>query len=263
MFAASFVFASEFQGVLLRRTLIPKDVTRYKLESSLKTTVTMPDGSDSPQGNAEVTGDYTITTGDKVRDGKLPIEIKTTNLHVKSEAEGTSTDQPDMTMNGLIDERNTMTDIKVVSSDPKAQAMANMMSSMMGGISGFPEKAVQPGDTWDIVVSMASMGGKDITLTMRYDGERTEDGKPYWVVHVDQDVPMSFDLAALSQASGQPGGPPMTMTGTLHVTMEALYDETGRTHSVLSESKSDMGVDGPNGGNIRVHTDQIMKMTQK
>jgi hypothetical protein len=261
--ASSLVFASSHQGVMLRRTLIPRDVTKYKMETSLKTTVTMPDGSESPQGNAQVTGDYTVTMGDKIRDGKLPIEIKSSNLHLTSDAEGGSKSQPDVTVNGLLDERNTITEFKFASSDPKTKAMGSAMGSMMGGISAFPEKAVQPGDTWDIVVPMTALGGKDIQLTMRYDGVRTEDGKTYWVVHVDQDVPMTIDLGAMSQAEGQPSGPPMTMKGTMHITMEALYDQSGRTHSVLSESKSDMGVDGPSGGNVRVQSDQIMKLTEK
>ena len=247
----------------MRRKLVPNQKTHYKLDMSMKTTVTTPDGTPSPESDTELTGEYTMTLGDAVKDGKIPIEIKSSHMHVQSDSDTPSSDPADVVFNAFMDDRNTMSGIKVESSDPSAESMANSMSSMLNGVSAFPEKKVQPGDTWEVSCPLSVMGMKDIQLTLHFDGERTEDGQSYWVVHVDQDIPMEMDLAAVARATGQPGSTPsMTVTGTMHMSMEALFDKTGLTHSLQSETKFDMGVDGPQGGQVRIHTDQITKMTE-
>ena len=262
---STLVFAAGEQRVLLRRKLIRNDSVKYKMVSNIKSDFTLPDGSSGPESVVDITGDYTITTGDTIKGGKIPVEVKTSNMKMTSTQAESDMGSPNLDMHGWVDERGTMSDIVVDSSDEQTKHMGALFGNIVNGISGFPEHGVQPGDTWTITMPMSALGMKDIQLDVKYEGERTQDGQTFWVLQADQDVPLEADLSSMAQASGEPADstPHMVLKGTMHVTFEGLYDMDGRTYSLKTENRSDLSVDGPQGGQVHIHSDQTSTMTRE
>ncbi len=265
LFLATLVFAVGEQRVVLRRKLIPNDSTKYKLVSNIKTDFTLPDGSTGPESLVDIAGDYTITTGDKIKGGKIPVEVKTSNMKMTSTDTDSEGGSPNLDMHGLLDERGSLSDIVVESADEQAKHMSALFGNIVNGIGGFPERGVQPGDAWTVTMPMSSVGMKDIQLEVKYEGERTQDGQTFWVLHADQDVPLEADLSSMAQAGGQPADSTlhMMLKGTMHVTSEGLYDMQGRTYSLKTENRSDLSVDGPQGGQVHIRSDQTSTLTRE
>lgn len=255
--AATMATANQ-DGVLLRRKLEPNVETKYKMETKTKQTVTMPNGSTMPDVDVNVSMDYAVKTGKAVVDKKIPVEISITNYDLQTSMPATGEIPKDMKVTAMLDELNVMSELKVAGNDPKAKQLAESSTKMMQTQFGFPEKAVKPGDTWAVTLPANPMMGKEISITMKFEGERTVEGTSYWIVTAKQNVPVEMDLGALTQG----GQGEMKMKGTIDLDMEILYEKSGLLYSMLSNMKTDMDVDAGPQGKIHVNGDVVAKMNR-
>ena len=147
------------------------------------------------------------------------------------------------TEKGTLDARNRFT----LAKDPKAKpetnqgagmgfpGMGSLSSSMLLNLIELPEKAWKVGDAMQVAVpgsaGMATMGVKDLKMSMKISSEREVDGQKLWVVTYSGDMKLDVDTSKNPQAAQSPMGN-MKMNGTAQISGEGLVDKlTGKTVS--------------------------------
>jgi hypothetical protein len=144
------------------------------------------------------------------------------------------------TEKGTIDSRNRLS----IAKDPKAKPNSGGMMGMPGlsdigaqsllTLIELPEKAWKVGDTVQVGVpgaaGAATMGVKDLKMTMTISGEKEVEGQKLWVVTYSGSMKIDFDSSKNPQAAAQSPAGNMKMNGTAEVTGEGLVDKaTGKT----------------------------------
>lgn len=252
---ATLALAVAFDGVLLRRkfTAGTKDV--YKITTATKT------NADTPMGAQEMTigtAQTLETTVDKLGDdGSATVTsiLKTEKVDMDGPMAQMVPQQqtPPVKSTSIIDilgrTKETKTDGTV---NPMAAMMTSGPSAMQLGVFfEFPEKALNPGDSWEVVVPKSPAIAKvDQKLTATFTGTRQVDGKSFYVVTVKGTLNVEPDLAEMMKnAPADQSGMMSQMgdvkvKGTLEIAGESLVDPaTGNTVSSTTTLKGKSNVD--------------------
>lgn len=248
--------------VLLRRLLEPNAVSKYRFEMASKQTVTMPDGSPMPETAYSVSMDYLVKNGPDVSNGKVPVDITVSNYEF-SGSDTPAKDRPkEMTMHGLLDDRNSISEIRFDNPSGKYKELMEASMQVLQSHWSLPEQPVKTGDTWEVTLpTSGTPGKKSVTFKMRFDGERKIEGKSFWVLSAKESIPLDVDLGP-AEVGGQASGGDMTLKGDMSVDVEALFDKSGQLHSMLSGLKTDVNVRTPQAsGQIHVVADTVSKLT--
>jgi hypothetical protein len=246
-------------AILLRRELKPDFEDNYKMTLAIKQTVTMPNGTTMPDVSMTITSDLSFKGGPALKGEKLPVKIVVSNYSVDTSIPIGDDMPKSVVVNCLMDTKGGISEVVTEGTDPKIQQMNRQVMQMMQN-NGFPEKAVKPGDTWEVGTAASPLlGNKPIKFHLKFEGERVVDSQPYWVVTAKEKVPVSVDMGKVPEATDQTQG--MVINGDMDVTMEMLYEKTGRLFSVLGDVMTDLEVESPQAnGKIHVVGDAIQKM---
>ena len=253
--------SAQQDAVLLRRELKPNFEDNYKMTVAIKQTITMPNGTTMPDVTMTITSDLNFKGGAALKGDKLPVKITVSNYSVDSSV-AMGDDMPkSVVVNGLMDNRGGVSEAVTEGLDPKVQQMNRQIMQMMQN-NGFPEKAVKPGDTWEVGTAPSPLfANKPLKFHLKFEGERVVDSQTFWVVTAKETVPVSIDMSQVPEAADQPATQGMVINGDMDVTMEMLYEKSGRLFSVLGDVMTDMEVETPQAnGKIHVVGDVIQKM---
>lgn len=248
----------------LRRQLKVGTTEVYKAESSMKQNIEIPSMGEQDIINI-TSGTITVKTG-AVDATKGTAEVELTTKIEKSTTDGSlaammgqqETKLPEpKTEKGTLDSRNRL----VIKADPKAAAggdhaqMMGMVNFANMGAAGFmnlielPEKPIKAGDTLEVnlpgAAGAATMGAKDLKMTIKFIEERDTDTGKAWAVSFLGDMKLDVDTSKLPKQANQPDNPMgnMKITGTVHITGEGLVDKlTGKTISNRLNLKNDIKV---------------------
>jgi hypothetical protein len=238
-------------SILIKRVLKANDKDVYKVSTTVKQNITLPNG----MGEQEIAIVTTMNSASTVKSvdekGVADIEVEVSNLDVKMEGPmaGMMGDQSSIPKgyksSYKMDASGRIFDVK--SAD---KAAGGMMAAMMGSSSGniqttFPDKAVKVGDIWDVIVPKSPMmGDKDQILKSVLTGEKEVDGIACWVITTTGPLKMNVDLSKAMEGQPDPSGGAMagmkmTMEGTIDNVIETFIEKTtGRLISMVSKAKS-------------------------
>jgi hypothetical protein len=233
-------------GSLLRRTLKADTVDTYTIVDHTTQTVK------SPLGETPVTASSTRTlalTTKSVDTAAGTAAIEATTTYDKLEADGPAADvmkaKPGpLTQKGKIDVRGRITFERVAQSGGIGTLLSGSESTLSAGsFVEFPEKPVQVGDSWDMIVPKSPMlSDVDQKLTAKLTGEKDFDGVPVWVVSVRGVIKTAMDSSKIPGAKPiqSPLGPStIRITGQDDITGEGLVEKsTGRTLSMALKAQS-------------------------
>jgi hypothetical protein len=275
---ATVAVAATQDGSLLRRALTVGTEESYKIDSVLKLVV------ESPQGEMDLNVTTLATVA--IKPTKLDAEkgiadIESVTKLEKFSMEGALTQfigtgpekLPDAkSEKGTLDSRNRL----VIPPDPKAKPATMGMPdpSDLGAMAllalvELPEKPLKIGDTLEMGVpaaaSMATLGTKDQKITMKLVGEKSVDGKNFWVVSFSGNLKIDFDSSKLPKKEGEEASPmgDVKIVGTGTVTGDGLVDKaTCRTSSNTLNFKTDTkvsvaGMEIPSKGTVVMKTSLV------
>lgn len=242
--AASVAMAAQ-DGITLRKTLTTGTET-YHMESTVKQTISLPGGNDQDMGiKSASTYTYKIGSVDATA-GQAPVEV-TTKID-KMDFDGPMADmingqkeklQAPITITGKIDARNHFTGDPKQKIDPRTVIFGPATSSILTPFIEFPEKPVNPGDTWDVTIPKGPItSNEDQKLTAKFVGEKVVDGTSVNVLSLSGTIKMNINIGELMKANPVPelealGAVDMTITGTMDMAGEANVDKTtGQTLSM-------------------------------
>ncbi len=248
--AASIALGAK-DGITLRKTL-QKGVESYHIQSTMKQTITLPGGNEQEMGFTSTTA-YSYSIGDvDATAGTAPVEL-TTKVE-KFDMEGPMADmmagEKDKTLittkvSGKLDSRNRFTKDPNKKVDPRAILTGSATTSIIGPLVEFPEKAVNVGDAWDVLIPKGpTTTNEDQKLVGKLVAEKEVDGKQVYVVTVGGTLKMNINVGELMKANPVPeleamGAVDMIVTGTLQISGEANVDKaTGKTISMTIKIKS-------------------------
>ncbi len=271
--AATAASALAPEGVLLRRELKEGQEDVYQIEMRMEQSITMGDtGMGSMPIEMGGTMKMTLKTG-KVDEekGKADLEVLISDMNLDFQMMGQTPDMsqemPDQyKMNGKIDVRNRLTEVKASGLSPEMSTMMDQMNSISFMFVEFPEKAVEIGDTWKVEMPGNMLtGGAAIKLTARLVGEKIHKGKPVYEIQMGGTIPIDTDLAKMFEGNPNIGQemPDMKMliTGTMKVQAQVLVEkETGRTVYMENLTTNDQRMEMPGIG-MTVDMQGAMKMT--
>ena len=238
--AASFAFATK-DGVTLRKT-ITAGMESYHLEAVGKTTMTIPGSGDQEMGITSLTSyKYKIGAVDATS-GTAPVELtsKVEKFDVDGPMAAIMEGQKDKilittTSNGKLDDHNRFTADPSKKADPRALINGSAAYSFVGPYFAFPDKAVNPGDTWEITVPKSPFLGKeDQKLTAKFEGEK--DGG--YAISLSGSLKMNVNLGEILKDNPMPeldaiGAVNMTIKSTLDLTGDVMVSKTtGQTLSM-------------------------------
>ena len=238
--AASLAFAAK-DGVTLRKT-ITAGTESYHLQSVGKTTLTIPGSGDQEMGMNTLTSlKYKIGALDATS-GSAPTEL-TTKVE-KFDVDGPMAEimegQKDKilvstTATGKVDNHNRFTADPSKKVDPRALLNGSAAYSFITPYIEFPEKALNPGDTWEITIPKSPFLGKeDQKLTATFNGEK--DGA--YSISISGTLKMNVDLGELLKENPMPelqaiGAVNMTIKSSSEISGDVLVDKvTGQTQSM-------------------------------
>lgn len=261
------------QGVLLRRELKEGNIEDFRIDLKGDVLFSVPSMGDQQMA---ITGgmNYGIKLGKvDAEKGVAEAEFRVSDMDFKMEgaladmAQGMPPMPKEAKLAGTVDTRGRMAMKPTGMEASMMMAMGPSMSSMGQGFE-FPEKAVNVGDTWDVVVPKnPMMSDKDAVLKAKLVGESDQNGVPAYEIGVDGAIPFNPDMAAMvkalpADASGMAGMlEGMQMKGTMDLKTKGFVEKaTGKmlsleTTSITKASLTIMGMDIPVSWN--------MKMTMK
>jgi hypothetical protein len=153
------------------------------------------------------------------------------------------------TQSGKLDSRNRYTADPNKKLDPRAIMFGSASASLVGPYIEFPEKAVNPGDTWDVTVPKGPTTSKeDQKYTATFVGEKDVDGKSVYVVSLAGKIKTTIDMGEIMKANPVPeleaaGVTDMVITGTVDISGEANVDKvSGQTLSLNLKLKSNQEI---------------------
>jgi hypothetical protein len=247
--------------VVIKRELRVNDESRYSVEGSLSQSVAFPNGT-SQDMSTDMSAILDLKTGEELDDDKLPFTLNVTDLKLASSPpqQGDSKDRK-VTLKGLVDEQNVMTDIGLQGLRKDDLAIAGLVSRMAQGIGTYPEAPVKVGDTWTVSEEETFHGNKKLEYTLRYTGQETVGGLTLYSISADSEIPVQVDSGAMEGDGDQQG---MGMQGTVHVTVQALIDQNGLVNSMVFETKANMTVDSPDAsGQIKLKSSETLKIVRQ
>lgn len=249
-------------AVLLRRQLVPDCVSKYHFEMASKQSVTMPDGTTNPEVGISVSMDYVMKAGSELVNGRLPVTITVSNYRYESLDPMPGDIPKEVTMQGMLDDRNTITEVRMEKMDRKYRELMEASLKMLQNHIPFPEQPVKVGDTWDIVMAPSSTApAKPTSFKMRFDGERKVGERSYWVVSSNETNPLDMDLSAMGDPTDQPPVGNIAMKGNMEVTMEFLFEKSGRLYSMVTGMKTDVKLETSQAsGKVHVVGDIVSRM---
>jgi len=240
-------------GVVLRKTLKENDTESYKVESKVAQTINLPNGMGEQEMNIATTSTYKISTG-KLDPAKGTVEVTVLTSVDKIDADGPMGDAlasqkpKPTTMKGTLDAKGHL--VLDMAKMTMSQLQFGGGQSSGGGIfAEFPEKAVNVGDTWDVIIPKSvATGSEDQKLTAKLVGEKKLGDKDVWVITTTGTMKMEIDSSKLPKgdedASNPMAGQDMKIKGTIEVTTEALVEKsTGKTLRTESKLKSKNNVE--------------------
>ncbi len=242
--------AAAQQGVTLRRELKEDTTDVYKVQFSAKS-----NGNAAGQDfdlSIDANLKLTVKAGKKDgTDGPLNLDAVASDIQAKVDGSAAVYVEPmldslpkEIKASGKLDARN-----KLTMKDEKF-SMAAMMShasptQLLVNYIEFPEKAVNVGDTWSVLIENNPFYGKKTqTLTAKLVGEKDLDGAKVWVVSVTGTLHIDADMSALGGDEAQQSGMG-SMKGTSEMEGEALIDKTtGKVLVCTVTSKDDTTMEG-------------------
>lgn len=232
--AMAVIASANQDGILLRRQLTAGSTEIYN--------ITMKSANTTPMGDMSIDATMKMTYKmGEVKDGKADLEIITSDMNLKfggmaEMAAGMMGDVPKtITMKGKIDERNRITDMKMVGMTMQMAMMMGSQSSSMNQSVSFPENAVKVGDTWEVTVpANVMMGTAETKLIAKYDSNTMVDGKPAMVIKLSGTMPMKLDMAELAKKNPEMAGgqipPGIVIEGKIDLKLDSVVDRTsGKT----------------------------------
>lgn len=250
---------------LLRRTLAADATDTYKIEDKVEETVRSGAMGEIPiHLNSKRT--LTLHTSDvDAAAGIAHFQATTSVDEVKADgpAAALMNEKPKpTTQTGKLDVRGRM------AYDPTAPG--DLLSSILGSTPGavsagifveLPERAVKPGDTWDIVIPKNPLvNDQDQHLTATLVGDKDLDGTPVWIVSI------KGTLRSLTDSTKVPNAKPGTgvkVKGQVDLVGEGLVEKsTGRTVQMTSKGNSKATVELVETG-ITLDTDGTIESTAK
>lgn len=254
--AGSALVLASSQGTLLRAKFAEGDKESYAVTIKSNQVVQSPMGEQNI--NIDASMDYLLKVGKQNAETKaFDVEYVMSNLKMDMDtpmgnpgADAAKSMPKEITMKGTLDDRYRF---KITSA--ANDASTKMLSSMMGGASmgqslEFPEAAVNPGDTWDMVVPKNdATGSPETKFKVKFDGEVTVDNKSYYSLTMTGTMPMNMDVSKMmaGNADADPTGMLASMkivvTGNNDVKNVCLYDkETGRLFKMTMTSGGDQKI---------------------
>jgi len=273
-FAALAALAMAKGGVLIRHTFASGSTEVYKVTMNMANKIAIPSMGDQ---DMSMTGGMTYTMSYGAADektGKSDLKMKITDLQMKIDSAMGDMSQmmgempKEMLLNGKIDSRNRLSDLKA-DGQAAMMMMSGTNSATMGLFIEFPEKEVNIGDTWEVVLPKNPMTGNlEAKLTAKLEGEKDVEGKPVWIVSMAGQVPMKVDMAELMKnqpdpTGGAASGMEMVITGTIDLKSTALVDKaTGKTLSMTTDMKNKQTMDMTSMG-MSIDMNGTMKIDMK
>ena len=247
-------------GITLRKSLKTGSES-YHIVSKSNQLISLPGGAGDQELNVVSKASYTVKTGAVGADGNSAA----VDLVTKVESYDMTGPMADMmqgnkeqflkstTISGTLDNLNRFTLDPKAKTDPMSVLTGSMNSNIVGVFVELPEKAINIGDGWDVIVKKGPIIGKqDQKLSAKLTGEATVDGKAVYVVAVTGSIKTDIDFAELVKSAGSAdlgpvGQMDLQIKGTIEVKGEANIDKaTGQTVSmkVKITTKQDMQVSG-------------------
>lgn len=241
------IAAAAQQGVTLRRELKEDTSDVYKVQFDMKSTGNAAGTDFDLSINSSLK--LTVKAGKKEATGALNVDAIATDVQAKVDGSAAVYVEPMIdSLPKEIKASGTLTDHNKLTMKDAKSSMAAMMShvspAQLFNFIEFPDKAVNVGDTWNILIEKNPFYGKKTqTLTAKLEGEKDLDGAKVWVVSVTGKLNIDADLAALAGDEAPAGAG--TMKGTSDMTGEALVDKaTGKTLLYTVTTKDDTTMEG-------------------
>lgn len=241
MFAAAATLAWATAGVTLRHEFKAETTDVYNVTMSMDQKIAVPAMGDQDM-NMKATMKYGLKYGAADATGKAAVKLTISDMDMKMDGSmgdmsGAMGQMPkEIIMNGKIDKRNRLSDLKAEGQAGMAAMMSGANNAMMGMFIEFPEKEVNAGDEWDVVMPASkSTGNLEAKLKAKYIGERDEDGVPCYVLTLSGQIPMKMDMAEMMKdqpdpSGGAMGGMDMVISGTIDLKASGFVEKaTGKT----------------------------------
>lgn len=245
-FAAYLVLAlhaAPAEPVLLRRTFTPNTVDHYKIETKVFQHMVLPGGMGEQDVDMTTTMDFAMKYGAVAQDGSAELEVEASRITHESTAPIPDAAKNDFKARGRIDGRYLVTDLKAVDGTAETNRLVQGLGSTMQHIH-LPEKAVEVGESWEWhTPPMPALAYQSLQITVRFEGERTVDGRTYHVLVIDDVIPLDVDLKKAMEATGQEARGEMKMKGTAVMKLESLLEKgSGRIFSTMGTTRMEMKV---------------------
>lgn len=269
MSLAAVAVAAMQDAVLLRRTFKAGTTEIYKVESTTKTTAQTPMG---PQENGfSVKSTIKVAYGDLDDQGRIAVTQTTTvdDMQAEGMMAGMMGGQkpPPITTTAKLDVRNRPTDAKAAATDAMAALAGNIDPSSYTLFIELPEKAVKPGDSWELTVPKNPMLSKtDQKLNAKLVEAVDMDGVKAWKVAITGDLKVEPDMEAMMRSMPQ-GSPMQGMTmevkGKMNMVGEVIIaQDNGRTLSASFTAKGNTDINVTSMGmTVAVESESKSKMT--
>lgn len=253
--------AAAQDSIVIRRELKAGTTETYKIENEIKQFVDIPNMGEQDMIITQIATVAVKTM--KVNSEKGTADIETLTKIEKASFEGSLASMaggggdgklPDpKAEKGTLDARNRV----LIAADPKAKpdtgtgpsmgipGMGSMGAQILLNLIELPEKAMKIGDSMQVAMpgaaGMATMGIKDLKMTLKLVGEREVEGQKLWVIAFSGDMKLERDPS--KNTTGQQDQGPMgsmKMSGKAQISGEGLVDKaTGKTVSNLMTIKND------------------------
>ena len=244
--AASLAFAGK-DGVTLRKTLAV-GTESYHLQAVGKTTMTIPGSGDQEMGMTTLTSlKYKIGAADATS-GLAPTEL--TSKVEKFDVDGPMAEIMEgqkekilvsTTSTGTLDKQNRFIADPTKKADPRALVNGSAAFSFVSPYFEFPDKALNPGDTWEFSIPKNPFLGKeDQKLTATFNGEK--DGG--YSISISGKLKMDVNLGDLLKDNPMPelqaiGVINMTIKSSSEISGDVVVDKiTGQTQLMTIKVKS-------------------------
>ena len=242
LLATALLAAQAPTPTLLRRTLAADATDTYKIEDKVQETVKSGAMGEIPVNLTSTRTLVLRTSKVDAAAGTARFEATTTvdQIHADGPAAGLMGEKPPpVVQKGKLDVRGRLT------YDPAATAdlLSNLLGSSPGVVSAgifveLPERAVRPGDTWDVTIPKNPLVyDQDQRLTATLVGDKDQDGVPVWVVSIRGVLRTVTDSTKVPGA--KPGSTGVKVKGEVDLTGEGLVEKaTGRTVQMTSKGAS-------------------------
>ncbi len=201
--------ATTQESVVLRRQLVEGNTDTYTIESSTDMALDIP-GQGKTDMKSTFSTLYTTKIG-KVDSAKGLADFETLMTDIKFKMEGAmagnmgeGAEPPkEVKSVGKIDARGRQSDMKVQGLN--GQMLMAMSSSALAGdvFFAFPETAVKPGDTWDVMTpKMPQFGNKEFKLTAKYIGDEAVGAVKAMKVTLSGTITLDVNISEMMKQMG-------------------------------------------------------------